>query len=139
MSRAPSLLCCALLLFIGAETSFGAERASRPATRQVDLIVGAAASETQLLEPPIREMLTAKGLEVSSVRKGAVTAQDVAAAIAPPQEETSTLARVLLDFTIPGQATLFLIDPRRGRVYVRRMALARATASRPCASAIRRT
>ena len=34
------------------------------------------------------------------------------------------MARVLLDFTVPNQATLFLIDPRRGRVYVRRIALA---------------
>ena len=78
----------------------------------------------QLLEPPIREMLAAKGLEVATTRKGAVTTQDVAMAIAPPQEATPTVARVLLDFTVPGEATLLLIDPRRGRVYARRMALA---------------
>jgi hypothetical protein len=48
----------------------------------------------------------------------------VAAAIAPPSEATPSLALVLLDFTVAGQATLFLIDPPRGRVYVRRMELA---------------
>ena len=124
MSRAPSLLCGALALVIGSQASFGAERERRPAGRQVDLIIGATASEAQLLEPPIREMLAAKGLEVATARKAAVTAQDVAAAIAPPKEATPPLARALLDFTEPGQATLFLIDPRRGRVYVRRMTLA---------------
>jgi hypothetical protein len=124
VSRAPSLLCGALALVIGSQASFGAERERRPAGRQVDLIIGATASEAQLLEPPIREMLAAKGLEVATARKAAVTAQDVAAAIAPPKEATPPLARALLDFTEPGQATLFLIDPRRGRVYVRRMTLA---------------
>jgi hypothetical protein len=70
-------------------------------------------------------MLTAKNLEVVTTRKETVTTMDVAAAIAPPQEATPTIARVLLDFTVPGQATLLLIDPRRGRVFARRMALAR--------------
>jgi len=81
-------------------------------------------------------MLAAKGLEMATTRKGSVTTEDVAAAIAPPEEAhrdatqgappgaTSTVARVLLDFTVPGQATLLLIDPRRGRVYARRMVLA---------------
>ena len=69
-------------------------------------------------------MLVGKGLSVATTRKPVVTAQDVAAAIAPPDEATPSLARVLLDFTVSGQATLFLIDPPRGRVYVRRMALA---------------
>jgi hypothetical protein len=95
------------------------------ATRQVELIVGATAGEARALEPSVREMLAGKGLTVVTTRKAAVTAQDVAAAIAPPAEETPSVARVLLDFTAPGQATLFLIDPRRGRVYVRRMVLAR--------------
>ena len=87
-------------------------------------MLGAPANEAELLVPSIREMLAAKGLEVVTTRKTVVTAQDVAAAIAPPNEAMPSLARVLLDFTIPGQATLFLIDPPRGRVYVRRMALA---------------
>jgi hypothetical protein len=74
-------------------------------------------------------MLAAKGLEVATTRKRAVTTQDVAAAIAPPQTATTqtakpTVARVLLDFTVAGEATLLLIDPNRGRVYARRMVLA---------------
>lgn len=86
-------------------------------------MIGATANEAELLAPSIREMLAGKGLSVVSTRKPVVTAQDVAAAIAPPNEATPSLARVLLDFTVSGQATLFLIDPPRGRVYVRRMAL----------------
>jgi hypothetical protein len=62
-------------------------------------------------------------VNVVTARKSIITAEDVAAAIAPPSEGTPSLARVLLDFTVAGQATLFLIDPPRGRVYVRRMAL----------------
>ncbi len=85
--------------------------------------MGATANEVELLAPSIREMLVAKGLDVVTTRKPIVTAQDVAAAIAPPNEAMPSLARVLLDFTVTGQATLFLIDPPRGRVYVRRMAL----------------
>ena len=119
MSRAPSLLCGALLLLVGARSALGAEP-----RRSVDVIIGASANDAQLLEPALREMLAAKGLAVATTRKAAVSAQDVAAAIAPPSEATPPVARVLLDFTAPGQATLFLIDPRRGRVHVRRMALA---------------
>ena len=124
MSRAPSLFCGVLALFLCSRTSPAAEREARPAARQVDLIIGAPANEMQLLEAPIREMLAAKGLEVATTRKGKVTTQDVAMAIAPPQEGTPTVARVLLDFTVQGEATLLLIDPRRGRVYARRMVLA---------------
>jgi hypothetical protein len=122
---APSLLCGALVLFTGARTAPAAD-ATRPAARQVELIIGATANEMQLLEPSIRELLAAKGLAVATTRKRSVTTLDVAAAIAPPQEATATptVARVLLDFTVPGQATLLLIDPRRGRVYARQMALA---------------
>ena len=123
MSRAPSLLCGALLLLIGSRASQAAAPAGGAARGAVDLIIGASTKETQLLEPALREMLAAKGLEVATTRKAAVTAQDVAAAIAPPQEASPPVARALLDFTVPGEATLFLIDPRRGRVHVRRMAL----------------
>jgi len=98
--------------------------AGEPRARQVDLIIGATANQVELLEPSMREMLVAKGLNVVTTRKAVVTAQDVAAAIAPPKELTPSLARILLDFTAPDQATLFLIDPRRGRVFVRRMPLA---------------
>ena len=124
MSRAPSLLCGAFALFFCARPALAGAADARPAARQVDLIIGAPANDLQLLEPPIREMLAAKGLEVAVTRKRAVTTQDVALAIAPPQETTPTMARVLLDFTVPGEATLLLIDPRRGRVYARRMVLA---------------
>ena len=123
MSRASPLLCGILLLLICSRNSVAMAPNARPAGRQVDLIIGATANETQVLEPPIREMLAAKGLKVATTRIGAVTAQDVAAAIAPPKEGAPPVARALLDFTVPDQATLFLIDPRRGRVHVRRMAL----------------
>jgi len=123
VSRASSALCGALVLLLGARTAVGAQPDTRPAGRQVDLIVGAKANEMQLLEPPIREMLAGKGLDVIVARKRAVTTQDVAAAIAPPAEAAPALARVLLDFTVAGEATLLLIDPKRGRVYARRMAL----------------
>jgi hypothetical protein len=107
----------AVLLFVCSRICLAA------APRQVELIIGATAKDAELLEPSIREMLAAKSLTVVTTRKAVVTAQDVATAIAPPKEATPSLARVLLDFTGSGQGTLFLIDPRRGRVYVRRMAL----------------
>ena len=124
MRRTPSLLCGTLILFTCARTVLGAETDARPGGGQVELIVGATANEMQLLEPPIREMLVAKGLEVATTRKAAVSTQDVAAALAAPDGATSLVARLLLDFTVANQATLFLIHRRRGRVYVRRMALA---------------
>jgi len=117
MRSALSIACGAVLLFVCSRICLAA------APRQVELIIGAAAKDAELLEPSIRDMLAAKSLTVMTTRKAVVTAQDVATAIAPPKEATPSLARVLLDFTSPGQGTLFLIDPRRGRVYVRRMAL----------------
>src|SRR5262249_13782082 len=121
--------CSICLLFLCARIASAAEPDAR-AARKVDLIIGATANDMQLLEPPIREMLAAKGLDVAATRKRTVTTEDVAAAIAPPPEAPAsataapTMARVLLDFTAAGQATLLLIDPKRGRVYARRMALA---------------
>ena len=117
--RAVLLCLCAC-----ARICLGASPGAKPSGRRVELMIGATASEAQLLASSIREMLAGKGLSVITTRKPVVTAQDVAAAIAPPDEATPSLARVLLDFTVSGQATLFLIDPPRGRVYVRRMALA---------------
>jgi hypothetical protein len=114
----------ALLLLAGARVCQGAERDSRPPSRQVELVIGATTNEADLLESSIRDLLKTKRLAVVASREKAVTAQDVAAAIAPPQEATPSLARVLVDLSAPGQATLFLIDPRRGRVHVRRMPLA---------------
>jgi len=124
VSRATSRLGGALVLFavICARTALAAP----PDARQVDVIIGAKATDIPQLEPSIREMLAAKGLQVAITRKRAIATQDVAAAIAPPAEATATptVARVLLDFNFPGEATLLLIDPKRGRVYARRMALA---------------
>ena len=116
-------LCACARICLGAEPGTTTPGAN-PRGRRVELIIGATAGEAELLALSIREMLAGKGLSVVSTRKPVVTAQDVAAAIAPPNEATPSLARVLLDFTVSGQATLFLIDPPRGRVYVRRMALA---------------
>jgi hypothetical protein len=125
VSRTPPLLCGTLVLLICARTALAEKPEGRHPGKQVDLIVGATTGDAQLLEPPIREMLVAKGLEVATTRKRAVTTQDVAAAIAPPQQATApTVARMLLDFTVPGEATLLLIDPNRGRVFARRMVLA---------------
>jgi hypothetical protein len=113
----------ALLLLICSRICSGAEIDATPAGRHVELIIGGRTAEAALLEVSIRDMLKAKGLAVVATREETVTAQDVAAAIAPPKEATPSLARALLDFTGPDEATLFLIDPRRGRVYVRRMAV----------------
>src|SRR5262249_32466350 len=57
--RVPSLLAAALILFIAQICARAA-----PAHRQVELIIGAAANEGELLEPSIREMLVAKSLRV---------------------------------------------------------------------------
>jgi hypothetical protein len=123
--RAPSSVRGAVLLLLCAFARIcaAAQPGARPAGPAVELMIGAAANEAELLESSIREMLVAKGLGVATTRKALVTAQDVAAAIAPPKEAMPSRARVLLDFTVKGQATLFLIDPPRGRVYVRRIAL----------------
>jgi hypothetical protein len=121
--HALSALYGAFLLLTCSRICSGADINAAPAGRHVELIIGGRTAEADLLEPSILDMLSAKRLAVVATRKEAVTAQDVAAAIAPPREATPSLARALLDFTGPAQATLFLIDPRRGRVYVRRMAL----------------
>jgi hypothetical protein len=114
----------AALLLLCARVCQGAQTEPQLASRQVELVIGATTNEADLLESSVRELLEAKGLTVVAARERAVTAQDVAAAIAPPKEATPSLARVLVDLSAPGQATLFLIDPRRGRVHVRRMPLA---------------
>jgi len=122
--RALALLGGALVIFVCARVGQGAERESRPPARHVELVIGATTTEADLLESSVRDMLASKGLAAEATRKQVVTTQDLAAAIAPPREATPSVARVLVDLTVPGQATLFLIDPRRGRVFVRRMALA---------------
>jgi hypothetical protein len=118
------LLSAAVLLLVGSRICQGAETESPPASRQVELVIGATTNEADLLESSVGDLLKAKGLTVEATREKAVTAQDVAAAIAPPKEATPSLARILVDLSAPRQATLFLIDPRRGRVHVRRMPLA---------------
>jgi hypothetical protein len=111
------------MLIASSRMCAGAALEGHPAGRKVELIIGAKTAETDLLEPSIHDMLAEKGLTIATSRRKSVTGQEVAAAIAPPTEATPSVARILLDFTVPGQGTLFLIDPRRGRVYVRRMAL----------------
>lgn len=124
MRHALSLLGGALLLVVCARLCRAAAAGPGPADRRVELIVGATTAGADLLESSIREMLEPKGLAVVTTRRRSVTAQDVAAAIAPPGEATPSVARVLIDLTVADRAMLFLIDPRRGRVFVRRMALA---------------
>jgi hypothetical protein len=135
--RWPPVFCGTLLLFICSRAPLAAEPEARPAGRRVELIVAATTDDMHLVGPPIREMLAAKNLQVVTIRKETITGQDVAdAALPSPREPASTLGRVLVDLTVPGQATLFLIDPRRGRVYVRRMALERGLDAVARASAL---
>lgn len=121
MKRALAFLSGALVVLACARAGHSAE--SGPAGRQVELTVGAATPDAALLESSVRELLEAKRLGVVATRKPSVTAQDVAIAIAPPQEAVPSVARILVDLTGPRQATLFLVDPRRGRVFVRRLPL----------------
>ena len=65
-----------------------------------------------------------EGLGLTSARKDTITPEEVAlATTASPDEAASIVARVFIDFTAPDHATLFLIDPRRGRIHVRRVML----------------
>jgi len=78
----------------------------------------------QHFESALRAALARKGLDLTSARKDIITPEDVAlATTASPAEAASILARVYLDFTAADHATLFLIDPRRGRIHVRRVML----------------
>ena len=78
----------------------------------------------QRFEAALRDVLVGKGLGLASARKDTITPEDVAlATTASADEAASIVARVFIDFTAPDHATLFLIDPRRGRIHVRRVTL----------------
>ena len=80
--------------------------------------------EMQRFEAALRDVLVAKGLGLASVTKNTITPEDVAlATTVAPDDTASIAARLFVDFTAPGHATLFLIDPRRGRIHVRRVML----------------
>jgi hypothetical protein len=129
VSRAPSLLRGArgaLLLVIFSATPPAAAANARSTNRRVDLVVARPpeTAEMQQFEAALRGMLVAKGLGLASARKATITPEDVAlATTASADEAASILARVFVDFAVPGHATLFLIDPRGGRIHVRRVTL----------------
>jgi hypothetical protein len=122
VSRAPSFICGALLLVICPM----AARAAGASARRVELVVVAGPAEgVQPFEAALREVLVAKRLGLASARKDTLTPEEVAlATTASPEEAASIVARVFVDFTAAGHATLFLIDPRRGRIHVRRVTMA---------------
>lgn len=103
-----------------------AARAAGASARRVELVVVAGPAEgVQPFEAALREVLVAKRLGLASARKDTLTPEEVAlATTASPEEAASIVARVFVDFTAAGHATLFLIDPRRGRIHVRRVTMA---------------
>ncbi len=126
MRRALPLLCGALPLIICAATPPAAWADGRPVSRRVELVVARPLDSEELkrFETALRDVLLAKSLGLSSVRKDTVTPEDVAlATTASPGDAASIAARLFIDFTAAGHATLFLIDPRRGRIHVRRVML----------------
>ena len=124
VSRAPSFLCGALLLVIVSATSPAAAANARPTNRRVELVVARPPEEMRQFEAALRDVLVTKGLGLASARKDTITPEDVAlATTASVDEAASIVARVFVDFTVSGHATLFLIDPRRGRIHVRRVTL----------------
>ena len=124
MSRAPSFLSRAFLLVICCAAPLAAAANARATSRRVEL-VAARPPETEDMrrfEAALRGVLMAKGLGLTSARKDTITPEEVALATsAPPDEAASIVARVFIDFTAPDHATLFLIDPQRGRIHVRRV------------------
>lgn len=126
MTRASSIVCCVLLATIVAARPIEAAAKARPATRRVELILvrRVEMDGMQRLEAALRDSLLARNVSLASERKDTITPEDVAlATTATPGEAASIVARVFVDFTAAGRATLFLIDPRRGRIHVRRVML----------------
>ena len=124
MIRSPALLgglCGLLLLLAGPVTA----RAAGAASRRVELVVVRPPAEgMQPFESALRDVVAGKSLGLASTRKDTITPEDVAlATTASPAEAASIVARVFIDFTAPDHATLFLIDPRRGRIHVRRVTM----------------
>ena len=124
MTRGIAFLCAALVLVMCRPTPLAAGPPARQLGRRVELVIVRPAGETPPFEAALRETLASKGLRLASVRKDVITPEEVAlATTASPDEAASIVARVFVDFTAPGRATLFLIDPRRGRIHVRRVKL----------------
>jgi len=124
VTRALSVVCGALALVVCRPTALAAGRRARAPNRRVELVMARPVEETAQFEAALREVLASKGLRLTSARRDTITAEDVAlATTAAPDESASIVARVFVDFTAPGHATLFLIDPRRGRIHVRRVKL----------------
>jgi hypothetical protein len=124
VSRA-SVLCATVLVVSSVAAPLVAAAATpRPASRHVELVIARPVEETPRFEAALRDVLMAKGLGLVSARKDTITPEDVAlATTASPDEAARTVARVFVDFAAPGHATLFLIDPKRGRIHVRRVML----------------
>ena len=126
MIRAPSVLSGAFLLVICCAAPLAAAATARPTDRGVELVVARplGSEDVQHFEAALRGALLRKGLGLSSARKDVVTPEDVVLAMtASPDEAASIVARVYIDFTAPDHAALFLIDPGRGRIHVRRVML----------------
>jgi hypothetical protein len=129
VTRSRALLCGAipLVIYYAAAACPVAARAAgtaRPANRRVELVVVRPTQGMQPFEAALRDVAASKSLGLASASKDTITPEDVAlATTAPPDEAASIIARVFIDFTTPGHATLFLIDPRRGRIHVRRVTM----------------
>lgn len=131
MSRPAPVAVSTLLLLLVARASDAAPPPDRAPGRKdasrgrVELVVAAAPEEVPRLEAPLRDLLAAKGLELQAERRPAIPPATVATAAAPssPESVAGTVARVFVDLTAADSATLYLVDPRRGRVHVRRVPL----------------
>ena len=126
MIRAPSVICGALLLITFWAAPQVAAAKTRSTSRRVELVAARppGTDEMQRFEAAVRSALVTKGLGLTSARKEVITPEDVVLAMsASPAEGESIVARVYIDFTAPDHAALFLIDPRRGRIHVRRVML----------------
>jgi hypothetical protein len=126
VSAAPALLCGALPAFICLATPMAAAADARSPHRRVELVVAPPprTEEMQPFEAALRNVLAPNSLGLASVRKETITPEDVAlATTAAPEDAAAIVARVYVDFSAPGHAVLFLIDPRRGRVHVRRVTM----------------
>jgi len=114
----------ALFLSLWASVALGTEAGVARRPSGVAVLVAGGEADAKLLESAIGDGLAAKGLEVTFVPKDKITSADVsAAATADPGGAPTVLARVLLDLRDPREATLYVTDPRRGRIYIRHTSL----------------
>jgi hypothetical protein len=95
--------------------------AAGPAGEVVLEIAAADAHDSDALAQVARELLGRLRLEVRATQVARV---DLAAVVAPPRAGGAAeplLARVWVDWRLPGRATLYLLDTRRDRVLVRQV------------------